>query len=41
VYNLIDIGLMRKSETDRRADFDDVYAFDEAFDRHFKITRAE
>jgi uncharacterized repeat protein (TIGR04138 family) len=41
VYNLIDIGLMKKSESDRREDFDDVYAFDEAFDRHFKITRAE
>jgi len=41
VYNLIDIGLMKKSETDRREDFDDVYNFDEAFDRHFKITQAE
>ena len=41
VYNLIDIGLMKKSETDRREDFDDVYAFDEAFDRHFKITQSE
>jgi uncharacterized repeat protein (TIGR04138 family) len=41
VYNLIDIGLMKKSESDRREDFDDVYSFDEAFNRHFKITRAE
>jgi uncharacterized repeat protein (TIGR04138 family) len=41
VYNLIDIGLMKKSESDQREDFDDVYAFDEAFDRHFKITGAE
>ncbi|NLX56275.1 MAG: hypothetical protein GXY58_14295 [Planctomycetaceae bacterium] len=41
VYNLIGIGLMKKSETDQREDFDNVYSFDEAFDRHFKITRAE
>ncbi len=41
VYNLIDIGLMKKSETDRREDFDDVYEFEEAFDRHFKITRSK
>ncbi len=41
VYNLIDIGQMKKSETDRREDFDDIYSFDEAFDRHFKITQNE
>ncbi len=39
VYNLIDIGLMKKSETDRREDFDDVYDFDTAFKQEFKITR--
>jgi uncharacterized repeat protein (TIGR04138 family) len=41
VYNLIDIGLMKKSDNDRREDFDDVYDFAEAFDRHFKITPAK
>jgi uncharacterized repeat protein (TIGR04138 family) len=39
VYNLIEIGLMRKSKEDRREDFDDVYDFDEAFTRRFEITR--
>jgi uncharacterized repeat protein (TIGR04138 family) len=38
VYNLIDVGLMKKSEDDRREDFDDVYDFDDAFQRHFQIT---
>ncbi len=41
VYNLIDIGLMKKSETDRREDFNDVFDFEEAFERQFKITRPE
>lgn len=41
VYNLIDIGLMKKSESDRREDFNDVYDFAEAFDRHFKITESK
>ena len=41
VYNLIDIGMMKKSDTDRREDFEDVFDFEEAFQRHFKITRAE
>ncbi|MEM6798155.1 MAG: Minf_1886 family protein [Planctomycetota bacterium] len=30
VFNLIDIGQMRKTENDRREDFEDVYDFDEA-----------
>jgi uncharacterized repeat protein (TIGR04138 family) len=38
VYNLIDVGLMKKSETDRREDFDQVYDFEEAFERHFRIS---
>lgn len=41
VYNLIGIGLMKKSDSDRREDFNDVYVFEEAFDRHFKITRSK
>jgi uncharacterized repeat protein (TIGR04138 family) len=41
VYNLIDIGLMKKSESDRREDFNDVYDFETAFKQEFKITRPE
>lgn len=37
VYNLIAIGEMKKSDTDRREDFDDVYDFDEAFDRGYEM----
>jgi len=32
VYNLIDAGLMSKTDQDRLEDFRDVYAFSEAFD---------
>lgn len=39
VYNLIEIGLMKKSQHDQRSDFDDVYDFDVAFEREFRITR--
>ncbi len=31
VFNLIDIGQMRKTDSDRREDFNGVYDFDEAF----------
>lgn len=31
VFNLIDIGQMRKTDNDRREDFDNVYDFAEAF----------
>ena len=31
VFNLIDIGQMRKTDSDRREDFDQVFDFDEAF----------
>ena len=37
VYNLIAIRLMKKSSHDRREDFDDVYDFDEAFCKDFRI----
>lgn len=37
VYNLIRIQQMRKSDTDRREDFDDVYNFDEAFEPNFEL----
>jgi len=39
VYNLIEIGMMKKSENDRREDFDDVYDFETAFVEDFQITR--
>lgn len=38
VYNLIRVGMMKKSKTDRREDFDNVFDFDEAFTRQFQIT---
>ena len=41
VYNLIQVGMMRKSHTDHREDFDNVYDFEDAFQRQFKITVAE
>ncbi len=37
VYNMIGAGLMRKSESDRRSDFDDVYDFESEFDAKFEI----
>ena len=41
VYNLIRIGMMKKSPQDRREDFDDCYDFDEAFQQEFRITVPE
>jgi uncharacterized repeat protein (TIGR04138 family) len=41
VYNLIDVGLMKKSASDRREDFDDVYDFDEALCRQFEFSVPE
>ena len=38
VYNLIRINEMKKSNRDRREDFDDVYDFDTAFVQQFQIT---
>jgi uncharacterized repeat protein (TIGR04138 family) len=37
VYNLIEINEMKKSPSDRREDFDDVYDFEAAFVRDFQI----
>ena len=37
VYNLIRIKQMRKSETDRKEDFDDVYDFSDAFEPQFEL----
>lgn len=33
VFNMIDIGQMRKTRSDKREDFHDVYAFSDAFTR--------
>jgi uncharacterized repeat protein (TIGR04138 family) len=37
VYNMIDVGLMKKSPHDCRSHFDDVYDFDEVFDRQYQM----
>ena len=37
VFNLIRIGHMRKTPSDRREDFEEVYDFDTAFQQEFKI----
>lgn len=37
VFNLIGIGHMRKTPSDRREDFDDVYDFDTALKQEFRI----
>ncbi|MFP6650544.1 MAG: Minf_1886 family protein [Pirellulaceae bacterium] len=41
VYNLIDIGMMKKSETDEREHFADVYSFEKAFVEDFQIDVAD
>ncbi|HBJ37811.1 MAG TPA: hypothetical protein DDZ51_24250 [Planctomycetaceae bacterium] len=41
VYNLISIEQMRKSDSDRREDFDEVYSFDTAFQPQFDLMTSE
>jgi uncharacterized repeat protein (TIGR04138 family) len=41
VFNLIRIGLMRKTPTDRREDFDDVFDFENGLQQSFQITPPE
>lgn len=36
VYNFIEYNVFSKTDSDRREDFDDVYDFDEAFERPFR-----
>jgi uncharacterized repeat protein (TIGR04138 family) len=36
VYNFIEYSVFSKTDSDRREDFADVYAFDEAFDTPFR-----
>jgi uncharacterized repeat protein (TIGR04138 family) len=38
VFNLIRIGQLKKSDRDRREDFDDVFDFNEVLQQDFKIT---
>lgn len=37
VYNMINAGIMKKSEHDQRSHFDDVYQFDEVFQNNFEF----
>ena len=37
VYNMIEIGWMKKSDQDKRSHFDNVYEFKAAFDERFEI----
>lgn len=41
VYNLIRIRHMKKSESDRREDFDEVYCFDDAFEPEFELANSD
>lgn len=41
VYNLIGIGMMRKSKSDRREDFNDQYDFEDAFVKNFDFEMSE
>lgn len=41
VYNLIRIKHMKKSDSDRREDFDDVYDFANAFEPVFQLASSE
>ncbi len=41
VFNLIEIGRMKKTKHDRREDFDNVFDFDAALRQEFKIVPAE
>ncbi|NLX96995.1 MAG: hypothetical protein GXY83_12545 [Rhodopirellula sp.] len=41
VFNLIRIGHMRKTPSDRREDFEEVYSFDAAFQQDFQIRLAD
>ena len=37
VYNMIEVGLMKKSANDCREHFDDVYDFSNAFERDYEL----
>ncbi len=37
VFNMINVGLMKKSQNDRREHFDNVYEFSDVFERRFEL----
>ena len=37
VFNMVEAGLLKKTDEDRREDFRSVFDFEEAFDRGFEI----
>ena len=41
VFNLIGIGRMRKTDEDRREDFDGIYDFETAFHEDFEISQSD
>lgn len=41
VYNLISVDLMKRSKSDKREDFDDVFDFSTAFESEFQISQLE
>ena len=41
VFNLIELGQMRKTDSDRREDFDDVFDFDRELVEGFRISQSE
>ncbi|MCA9197387.1 MAG: hypothetical protein KDA87_07605 [Planctomycetales bacterium] len=41
VYNLISVDLMKRSKSDKREDFDDVFDFSTAFESEFQISQSE
>ena len=36
-YNMIDVEIMKKSQSDRREDFDNVYEFNDVFETDLEI----
>ena len=41
VYNLINIGWMKKSANDRRDHFDEVFDFEEVFEKQFEFSESD
>jgi uncharacterized repeat protein (TIGR04138 family) len=41
VFNLIDIGQMRKTDADRREDFDDVFDFEDGLRNAFEVMTSD
>ncbi len=41
VYAMIEVELLRRNDNDSQADFHDVFDFEEAFDRSFRISLAK